>query len=209
MPQKQTPLTRKFPHLNIDTLPADVIRSKAKLLLQAKQEFLNSNQWKRIKDIRQQKEEKRVRFREVHGDLFETKAEAIAHCVSEDLGMGKGIAVEFVKRFGRKDDLKEQNPRIGEVVFLERDKEEVMRVVFYMITKSKYWQIPAYQAVWDSLVEMRQQCEKMNVKSLGMPVIACGLDCLEWSIVKEMIQVAFWDLDFEVTIYVHHPEKVQ
>uniref|UniRef100_A0A3B3W0X7 Macro domain-containing protein n=1 Tax=Poecilia latipinna TaxID=48699 RepID=A0A3B3W0X7_9TELE len=46
----------------------------------------------------------------VTGDLFSAPdQESLAHCVSEDLRMGKGIAVLFKKNFGRVDALKEQS----------------------------------------------------------------------------------------------------
>uniref|UniRef100_A0A3B3W0V5 Macro domain-containing protein n=1 Tax=Poecilia latipinna TaxID=48699 RepID=A0A3B3W0V5_9TELE len=44
------------------------------------------------------------------GDLFSApNQESLAHCVSEDLRMGKGIAVLFKKNFGRVTELKEQS----------------------------------------------------------------------------------------------------
>ena len=51
------------------------------------------------------------RFCLIHktGDLFSCdKSESLAHCVSRDLRMGKGIAVLFKKIFGCVDELKDQ-----------------------------------------------------------------------------------------------------
>ena len=46
---------------------------------------------------------------EVKGDLFKCpSSSSLAHCVSEDLHMGKGIATIFKKEFGRVDQLKAQ-----------------------------------------------------------------------------------------------------
>ena len=51
-------------------------------------------------------------FREVRGDLFSVSpSTSLAHCVSVDLVMSKGIAVEFRDRFGRVDELKSQSTR--------------------------------------------------------------------------------------------------
>ena len=48
-------------------------------------------------------------FTEVKGDLFSCPATAsMAHCVSEDLHMGKGIATLFKRQFGRVGELKTQ-----------------------------------------------------------------------------------------------------
>lgn len=49
-------------------------------------------------------------FSEVCGDLFTCPASySMAHCVSEDMAMGKGIAVLFKKKFGGVDQLKAQS----------------------------------------------------------------------------------------------------
>lgn len=51
----------------------------------------------------------KLRFSEMHGDLFSCpKTASLAHCVSADLRMGKGIASTFKQRFGGVDELKEQ-----------------------------------------------------------------------------------------------------
>ena len=51
----------------------------------------------------------RPEFREVRGDLFQCPSSAsLAHCVSEDMAMGKGIAKIFKNQFGGVKELKEQ-----------------------------------------------------------------------------------------------------
>lgn len=149
-----------------------------------------------------------VNYQEIQGDLFDSSADAIAHCVSEDLAMGKGIATEFKRRYQRVQELQQQGPRKGTTLYLERSEEEgPPRVVFYMITKPKYWHIPSYNDLWESLLDMRRKCHSLEVQSLGMPLIACGLDCLEWEMVRKMIVAAFWDAEMDVTVYRYHLEK--
>ncbi len=58
---------------------------------------------------RSKSEEPKLTFIEVKGDLFKCPSSAsLAHCVSEDLHMGKGIATIFKKEFGRVGELKSQ-----------------------------------------------------------------------------------------------------
>lgn len=48
-------------------------------------------------------------FTEVKGDLFSCPPRAsLAHCVSEDMAMGKGIATLFKRKFGGVGELKAQ-----------------------------------------------------------------------------------------------------
>jgi len=49
-----------------------------------------------------------LHFTQVYGNLFDSNV-SLAHCVSEDLRMGMGIAAEFKRRFGRVDELKAQS----------------------------------------------------------------------------------------------------
>ncbi len=67
------------------------------------------------------------------GDLFAASGSmsCLAHCVSVDMAMGKGIAVEFKKRFGGVEELKKQQKKIGACALLQRDK----RFVYYLVTK--------------------------------------------------------------------------
>lgn len=52
----------------------------------------------------------KLKFEEVRGDLFSCpKTASLAHCVSSDLRMGKGIAVAFKKTFGGVEELKQQS----------------------------------------------------------------------------------------------------
>ena len=52
---------------------------------------------------------RKVYFSEVKGDLFSCPSSAsLAHCVSEDMHMGKGIATLFKQKFGGVGELKSQ-----------------------------------------------------------------------------------------------------
>ena len=54
-----------------------------------------------------------LKFSEVKGDLFSClPTSSLAHCVSEDMAMGKGVAVLFKKEFGGVGELKAQGTAI-------------------------------------------------------------------------------------------------
>ena len=69
------------------------------------------------------------------------------------------------------------------------------------MTKPKYFHKPSYHMLRSSLGSLRKQVEELGIKELCMPKIGCGLDCLEWGRVKEMICEVFQDLELSVTIY--------
>ena len=122
---------------------------------------------------------------------------ALAHCVSADLVMGKGIAVEFKRRFGRVDDLKNQNKVVGEVASLQVEG----RSIYYLVTKEKYWNKPTPESMQSVLKNLREQMEKDGVSKLYLPKIGCGLDRMNWETqVEGMLQTTFhgWDGELHV-----------
>ena len=65
------------------------------------------------------------------GDLFSSPSEAsLAHCVSEDLRMGKGIATIFKRKFGGVRELSSQGEKVGGCAVLKRNQ----RYVFYLVS---------------------------------------------------------------------------
>jgi hypothetical protein len=46
-------------------------------------------------------------FNEIHGDLFASEPDtSLAHCISRDAHMGKGIAVLFAKKFKQREEIR-------------------------------------------------------------------------------------------------------
>jgi len=73
---------------------------------------------------------------ELIGDIFETDLETVlAHCVSVDMKMNKGIALEFSRKYGRLDELRLQNHSVTEIVSIQ----EGNRYIFYLLTKELHW----------------------------------------------------------------------
>ena len=142
-------------------------------------------------------------FKEEYRDLFSVQDEYyLAHCISADFGMGKGIVVEFNKRFDMKRKLQKSYPdylnlwthnkTIGECIQQDR--------VFNLITKERYYQKPTYESLRVSLIDMRDLCNEIHVTKLAMPVIGCGLDRLDWNKVKEIICEVFENMNIEILV---------
>ncbi|CAG0887714.1 unnamed protein product [Darwinula stevensoni] len=148
--------------------------------------------------IREEKKEM-PDIQEVKGDLFSCpESTSLAHCISADIRMGKGIAAIFKKKFAGVSELQTQKKSVGEVAILKRGD----RHVYYLITKAKYFEKPTYAAVEKSLNAMKKHCEEHGVKALAMPRIGCGLDGLEWKQMNEIIEKVFQDSSLDViTIY--------
>ena len=144
-----------------------------------------------------------MEFREEKRDLFSVPDEYyLAHCISADFAMGKGIVVEFNRRFDMKNKLKARYPD-----YLDRWQREKKRSgcilagrVFNLITKERYFQKPTYETLRGALACMRALCVQEDIRRVAMPVIGCGLDRLEWERVSAVIQDVFADTDVEILI---------
>ena len=137
-------------------------------------------------------------FKEEKGDLFICSSDtSLAHCISECVNMGAGIAIVFKKKFGRVDEIKRQNIKTGGVAYIQ-DGE---RFVFYLITKERYFHKPSYTSLKNSLFSLRELILKYNIKKLALPRIGCGLDKLDWKIVVLYIFEIFADVNIDITVY--------
>ncbi|XP_071503566.1 ADP-ribose glycohydrolase OARD1-like [Diadema antillarum] len=137
-------------------------------------------------------------LKEVKGDLFAgPPSDSLAHCISADVRMGKGIATIFKDKFGGVKELLSQGVKPGGVAVLKRGS----RYIYYMVTKEKYWQKPTYDTVRKSLQATMEHCRQHGVRALSMPRIACGLDGLKWDRVRQIICEIFTDSNVSVTIF--------
>lgn len=136
-------------------------------------------------------------YREIYGDLFQVdKKYYLAHCISADFALGKGIAFEFNKRYDMKKKLHNQ--------FIVNDDCwptcYMIDNVFNLVTKEKYWHKPTYQTLRAALVDMLTHIERYDIKYVAMPMIGSGLDRLEWLKVSEIIKDVFKNSDVEILV---------
>jgi hypothetical protein len=117
-------------------------------------------------------------YKEEVRDLFSVPDDYyLAHCISADFEMGKGIAVEFNKHFDMKNKLKTKYPDYiykfgsgGECLLEGR--------VLNLVTKARYFQKPTMSTLSFALRRMKCICLGYNITKVAMPTIGCGLDRL-------------------------------
>ena len=142
-------------------------------------------------------------YKEETRDLFSVPEEYyLAHCISADFGMGKGIVVEFNKRFDMKRKLQNKYPDyINE---WHRRKWTFNCIledrVFNLITKERYFHKPTYDSLYGALNLMKFISLQHNIQKIAMPIIGCGLDRLQWDKVSKIIQEIFEDTDIEILV---------
>ncbi|CAG8473670.1 3156_t:CDS:1 [Ambispora leptoticha] len=140
-----------------------------------------------------------INFQEIKGDLFANALphESLAHCISKDIRMGAGIALQFVKKYGGVQELKAQRKNVGEVAYLKRDD----RYIFYLITKEIVYDCPEKGDFICSLHCLRGLCEQLGVSVICMPRIGTGLDKLPLDFVHASVKEIFKGSDIVIKMY--------
>jgi hypothetical protein len=65
--------------------------------------------------------------------------------------------------------------------------KENKRTIFYLVTKKQLTNTPSYETFTDFLKELRDLCNKKQIKMLALPKHGAGLDKLNWDITTELI----------------------
>ncbi|MDE6834909.1 MAG: macro domain-containing protein [Ruminococcus sp.] len=131
-------------------------------------------------------------YHEEKRDLFSLPEEYyLVHCVSADFVLGKGIALEFNKRFDMKNKLRNCG-QSGKCILIDR--------FFNLVTKKTWRNKPTIDSVVECLHELKRQVTEKNIKKIAMPLIACGLDGMEWKTVSEQVKNIFNDTDVEILV---------
>lgn len=150
-------------------------------------------------------------------DLFSlSDGYMLAHCVSSDYALGAGIARQFRKRFDMARKLKITGTcgswdDSGRCVIIDMTRSGKMTTpqmgelrVANLVTERYCVDKPTLKAIRESLEDLREQLQTIseykNIKRIGMPRIACGLDGQDWTEVSGIIWDVFNDMDIEVRI---------
>ena len=140
-----------------------------------------------------------MKYREVCGNLFaQGHGQNLAHCVSADFKMSRGIAKIFRNRFGGIDELSASHTKVGKTATLTRGH----RHIFYLVTKNKYYQKPTISSLKKCLLHLKTQVVELGLINLDIPKISSGLDRIPWDITRQLLLEIFSDLvNFELTVW--------
>lgn len=132
---------------------------------------------------------------EIHGNMFNfiTDETIVAHCIAADAAMGKGIAVDFVKKYPQIKCLRGEALSVGHTYFVYP--------VLNLVTKKRSPGKPSYESMCFTLTSMAEVMAKNNIKEVSMPKIGCGLDRLSWPAVREQLKYVFENQDVTFNVY--------
>lgn len=130
-----------------------------------------------------------------YGDLFTSDAEALVNTVNCVGVMGKGVALEFKRRWPEnfkfyKKHCDDRSLRPGKVLIYDRGgmfAGEGPRFIVNFPTKDHWRSKSKMSYVEDGLDSLLEEIERLSIKSVAMPPLGCGNGGLDWDEVRPLI----------------------
>ena len=135
----------------------------------------------------------------IKGDLFQS-TESLAHCVSADFAMRKGIAAEVVEKFPFLRNSALQFSFQPGTIFAYWH-EESQRFIYNLVKKVNCSDKPNPPDVANAIEAMKEHALSNNVKVIAMPQLASGLDGLPWNEIQTMLLDIFWNSGIQIQVY--------
>ena len=137
------------------------------------------------------------RIHHVEGSVFEApEGVALAHCVSADLAMSAGIAVQFVKRW---PDIRSGSSR-SEPGSLHVHSS-TRGYIFNLITKERFDDKPSLEDFRKSIVALKSKMQALNIKTLAVPELGSGRERLNLSEVIHVLQSILVEAGIGIIMY--------
>ena len=142
-----------------------------------------------------------MNFKEETRDLFTVpQGYYLAHSISGDYSLGAGKASQFVEVYNMRYKLHRNYPIPDGEKFANVGEALLVDNVFNLVTKDRVNHKPTYDTLIETLEDMKEQCENLDINKIAMPRIGCGLDGLSWDTVEKIIKEVFEDTDMEILI---------
>lgn len=143
----------------------------------------------------------------IHGNLFESNAEALVNTVNCVGVMGKGIALQFKILFPNnfrayKEACNKGEVKVGKMFIYEDSNIFINKKIIINFPTKTNWKYPSqYSFIKGGLVSLKNEILNRKIKSIAIPALGCNNGGLDYNIVKEMITKELGDLDCEIYLY--------
>ena len=140
------------------------------------------------------------------GNLFDEDAEALVNSVNCVGVMGRGIALEFKKRFPENFKAYAKACERNEVqpgrMFVHATGQFSPRYIINFPTKRHWKAMSRMEDIETGLDALVQEIQRRDIRSVAIPSLGSGLGELRWEDVRPRIEAALSGLDdVEVTLF--------
>lgn len=142
------------------------------------------------------------------GDIFKSPAQVIVNTVNTVGVMGKGVALEFKKRFPEmfksyQKVCENKELDIGKLMIWKSSEKWVL-----LFPTKKHWRNPSkLEYIEAGLKKFKQTWDKMGIESIAFPRLGCGNGALNWKDVKPLMEKYLQKLPINVYIYIDNYEE--
>lgn len=147
--------------------------------------------------------------------IFDADVEALVNPVNCFAKAGRGLDELFRQRFPSNHEAFAARCGAGEVVPGKMDVHDLgadakPRWIINFPTK-RHWRDPSQlEDIESGLVDLRRVIVELNIRSIAIPALGCGLGGLDWAVVKPRIVAALQDLPgVDISIFEPLPPKGQ
>ncbi len=149
------------------------------------------------------------------GNIFDAGVDAIVNPVNCVGVMGKGLALDFKKRFpissrGYIEACAQNIVKTGELFVFTPTRDpwwkENGQYVIHFPTK-KHWRDPSkLEYVEAGVKKFERIFESLKIKSVAIPALGCGCGGLDWAIVKPVIVEGLRSVHEKIKVVLFEPE---
>ena len=137
------------------------------------------------------------------GDIFKSKAQTLVNTVNCVGVMGKGLALEFKKRFPNmfKDYLircRKREVQLGKPYLYKR---LTLPWILLFPTKQDWRSVSCLSDIEKGLLFLESKYKEWGITSIAVPPLGCGLGELEWAVVGKTLYRYLKKLDITVELY--------
>jgi len=140
------------------------------------------------------------------GNLFDSDTQALVNAVNTVGVMGKGIALQFKKRFPMNYKLYSEACKKGEVVIgkmfvVKENTFKGEKMIINFPTKTAWFKKSQYTFIEEGLKDLVKVIDQYKIKSIAIPPLGSGNGGLKWDKVKSMMNEYLGHLETEIIIY--------
>lgn len=141
------------------------------------------------------------------GDIFEEKTDAIVNTVNCVGVMGRGVALQFKKRFPENFKMyaiacKQNKVVPGKMFVHENHSLNQPKYIINFPTKRHWTETSRIEDIESGLIDLIQVTAKLHIKSIALPPLGCGLGKLTWDEVRIHIENKLSRLsDIEIIVF--------
>ena len=139
----------------------------------------------------------------VKGDIFSSPAKILVNTVNTVGVMGKGVALEFKKRYPEmfqtyQQICREEKLTIGKLYLWKESEKWIM-----LFPTKKHWRYPSkLEFVEQGLQTFVNNWDKFGADSIAFPRLGCGNGGLDWALVQPLMEKYLKNLPMQIYVYV-------